>query len=246
MNKENSLTPMLNLYPDSMGGTLKDVTQFLASDDLKDSFGSIYILPSIYNTDLDRGFSVIDYNINELFASEEDLEKIKALGLDLKLDFILNHASVLSPQFQDLLENGQKSKYKDFFINWNEFWTGCGKMTTDGYIQPEKKYLDKMFFRKPGLPILMVRMPDGSKIPYWNTFYQKVFYDPIDAQDLLKQFGMQYASAEELADLVNKQLKENVNPADMNLGRWATMHNEICDYLDSRCKYLGQMDLNLK
>ncbi len=47
MNKENSLTPMLNLYPDSMGGTLKDVTQFLASDDLKDSFGSIYILPSI-------------------------------------------------------------------------------------------------------------------------------------------------------------------------------------------------------
>lgn len=48
MNKENSLTPMLNLYPDSMGGTLKDVTQFLASDDLKDSFGSIYILPSIY------------------------------------------------------------------------------------------------------------------------------------------------------------------------------------------------------
>lgn len=119
-------------------------------------------------------------------------------------------------------------------------------MTTDGYIQPEKKYLDKMFFRKPGLPILMVRMPDGSKIPYWNTFYQKVFYDPIDAQDLLKQFGMQYASAEELADLVNKQLKENVNPADMNLGRWATMHNEICDYLDSRCKYLGQMDLNLK
>lgn len=246
MNKENSLTPMLNLYPDSMGGTLKDVTQFLASDDLKDSFGSIYILPSIYNTDLDRGFSVIDYNINELFASEEDLEKIKALGLDLKLDFILNHASVLSPQFQDLLENGQKSKYKDFFINWNEFWTGCGKMTTDGYIQPEKKYLDKMFFRKPGLPILMVRMPDGSKIPYWNTFYQKVFYDPIDAQDLLKQFGMQYASAEELADLVNKQLKENVNPADMNLGRWANMHNEICDYLDSRCKYLGQMDLNLK
>ena len=74
MNKENSLTPMLNLYPDSMGG--KDVTQFLASDDLKDSFGSIYILPSIYNTDLDRGFSVIDYNINELFASEEDLSLI--------------------------------------------------------------------------------------------------------------------------------------------------------------------------
>lgn len=49
MNKENSLTPMLNLYPDSMGGTLKDVTQFLASDDLKDSFGiSCFCCPKAF------------------------------------------------------------------------------------------------------------------------------------------------------------------------------------------------------
>ena len=45
MNKENSLTPMLNLYPDSMGGTLKDVTQFLASDDLKDSLAAYISCP---------------------------------------------------------------------------------------------------------------------------------------------------------------------------------------------------------
>ena len=31
-----------------------------------------------------------------------------------------------------------------------------------------------MFFRKPGLPILMVEFPDGKKVPYWNTFYQEV------------------------------------------------------------------------
>ena len=99
MKNENALAPMLNLYPDSMGGTLKDIATLLESDELRDTFGSIYILPSIYNTDLDRGFSVIDYNINELFATAGDLDKIKSLGLDLKLDCILNHASVLSPQF---------------------------------------------------------------------------------------------------------------------------------------------------
>ena len=109
MKNENALAPMLNLYPDSMGGTLKDIATLLESDELRDTFGSIYILPSIYNTDLDRGFSVIDYNINELFATAGDLDKIKSLGLDLKLDFILNHASVLSPQFQDLLEIGRAS-----------------------------------------------------------------------------------------------------------------------------------------
>ena len=246
MDNTNALAPMLNLYPDSVGGTVKDIATLLASDELRDAFGSIYILPSIYNTDLDRGFSVIDYNINELFAAREDLDKIKELGLDLKLDFILNHASVLSPQFQDLLKYGQQSKYKDFFINWNQFWDGCGEMTEQGYIQPDKKYLDKMFFRKPGLPILMVRMPDGKKVPYWNTFYQKVFYDAVDAQDLLKQFGMQYASAEKLAELVNNQLKQDIAPADMDLGRWAYLKPDFCDYMDKRCKYLGQMDLNLK
>lgn len=119
-------------------------------------------------------------------------------------------------------------------------------MTAEGYIQPGKKYLDKMFFRKPGLPILMVRMPDGSKVPYWNTFYQKVFYDSVDTQDLLKQFHMQYASAEKLAEIINKQLQEGVSPADMDLGRWADKKPELCAYLDTRRKYLGQMDLNLE
>ena len=119
-------------------------------------------------------------------------------------------------------------------------------MTEEGYIQPDKKYLDKMFFRKPGLPILMVRMPDGSKVPYWNTFYQKVFYDSVDAQDLLKLFHMQYASAEKLAEIINKQLREGVSPADMDLGRWADKKPALCAYLDTRRKYLGQMDLNLK
>ena len=47
-------------------------------------------------------------------------------------------------------------------------------MTEEGYIQPEESCLKQMFFRKPGLPILMVEFPDGKKVPYWNTFYQEV------------------------------------------------------------------------
>lgn len=166
--------PMFNAYPDSIGGNLKELAEVLSSEELKDLFGTFYILPSLFHSDLDRGFSVIDYDLNEEYATKEDLKKLQQLGMDLKLDFILNHASVQSPQFQDLLKNGEKSEYKDFFINWNEFWAGCGEMTEEGYIQPKQKYLDKMFFRKPGLPILMVTMPDGKKVPYWNTFYQEV------------------------------------------------------------------------
>lgn len=168
--------PMLNAYPDSMGGRLSDIISLLRNKDLEGAFRSFYILPSIYHSDLDRGFSVIDYDINEEFADKQDLEDLKQLGIDLKLDFILNHASAQSPQFVDLVKLGEQSEYKDFFINWNDFWQGCGPMTKDGYIQPKPQYLEKMFFRKPGLPILMVKFPDGRKIPYWNTFYQEEHY----------------------------------------------------------------------
>lgn len=168
--------PMLNAYPDSVGSRLSDMVSLLKRDEMKDVFGSFYILPSLYHSDLDRGFSVIDYDINEELADRQDLEEIKKLGMDVKLDFILNHASTQSPQFKDLVDRGEESEYKDFFINWNEFWKGYGSMTEEGYIQPEESCLKKMFFRKPGLPILMVQFPDGRKIPYWNTFYQEVHY----------------------------------------------------------------------
>ena len=166
--------PMLNLYPDSLGGDLEVVADLFERDGFADAFSSIYILPSIYHSDLDRGFSVIDYDLEEAFHSEKALLRLGRQNIDLKLDFVLNHASVQSPQFQDLLENGSQSEYRDFFIDWNTFWKNCGEMTEDGYIQPDQKYLDPMFFRKPGLPLLMVEMADGSRIPYWNTFYQEI------------------------------------------------------------------------
>ncbi|WP_035791527.1 alpha-amylase family glycosyl hydrolase [Butyrivibrio sp. AE3006] len=265
MNKFVDNGPMLNAYPDSMGGTLDDIVTVLEKEEFKDTFSSFYILPSIYNTDLDRGFSVIDYGINKELGSKEDLDRLRALGIDLKLDFILNHASVLSPQFQDLLKNGEKSKYADFFINWNKFWDGCGEMTEEGYIQPREDLIKDMFFRKPGLPILMVRMPDGKEIPYWNTFYQEVQYRKPDAQDIIaavedykeahgvaastdEQGGgrLQYMSAERIAKLVCEGLDEGKKPEEIEFGKYEEYRAAVLEFLANGRKYLGQMDLNIK
>ena len=49
--------PMLNLYPDSLGGDLEAVADLFERDGFADAFSSMYILPSIYHSDLDRGFS---------------------------------------------------------------------------------------------------------------------------------------------------------------------------------------------
>ncbi|MBS5080782.1 MAG: glycosidase [Clostridiales bacterium] len=243
--------PMLNAYPDSMGGTLKDITKFLEKPELKDVFTSFYILPSLFNTDLDRGFSVIDYTLNDLLAAKEDLNGLEQLGVDLKLDFILNHASVLSSQFQDIIKYGERSKYKDFFINWNKFWEGHGTMTEEGYIQPDSEMIEHMFFRKPGLPILMVRFPDGKNIPYWNTFYQEVKYPVLDAQDVMQVEGLQYATAEKTAELMNRGLADGKKPAEILLEDFAIKISAeqkaaIVEMLESSKKYLGQMDLNIK
>ena len=238
--------PMLNAYPDSMGGRLSDVVGFLEKPEMEDSFQSFYILPSIFNTDLDRGFAVIDYDINREMGSEQDLERLRALGINLKLDFILNHASVLSPQFQDLIRNGENSKYADFFINWNKFWEGKGQMTEEGYIQPDDEYIKDMFFRKPGLPILMVRMPDGKDVPYWNTFYQEVIYKRPDAMDLMGAMDIQYLAAERICEKVNAELGAGKKPAEIDFTGFEEYRDKVIDYLESNRKYLGQMDLNVK
>jgi len=236
---------MLNAYPDSMGGTLADIVALLGRGEMKGAFDAFYILPSIFNTDLDRGFSVIDYNLNECYAGQADLDALRKLGIDLKFDLILNHASVLSPQFQDLLKNGENSRYKDFFINWNRFWEGHGKMTEEGYIQPDEEKIKDMFFRKPGLPILMVRMPDGSEVPYWNTFYQEVRYRRVDASELVESLGIQYQAASRIAELVNAALERGEKPAAMNFGEFEAHKAAVVDHLESRRSYLGQMDLNV-
>lgn len=173
---------MFNAYPDSLGGSLSRIVQFLADPQVRDAFGLFYILPSMFQSDLDRGFSVIAYELDEHLARQEDLQRLRESGIELKLDFVLNHLSARSPQFLDLLKRGAASPYVDFFLDWNAFWQGEGEPDEDGRIVPREEHLSKLFMRKPGLPTLRVPFPDGSTRFYWNTFYQNVSEGPNGLQ----------------------------------------------------------------
>ena len=245
-NKKMDIGTMLNAYPDSVGGRLSDIVSLLKKDEFKDVFKSFYILPSVFNTDLDRGFSLIDYEISETLANKKDIEDLHDLGIDLLMDFILNHISVLSKQFQDILKYGDESKYRDFFIDWNKFWDGCGEMSDEGYIVPDQKYIKDMFFRKSGLPILKVRFPDGRDVPYWNTFYQEVIFNKLDPFKLVKELGMQYGTALKVADIVNQTIDDKKNINDIDLGEFNNYRDQVLEYLNANRSYLGQMDLNIK
>jgi sucrose phosphorylase len=238
---------MFNAYPDSIGRNLADIVHMLKRPEFKDVFSLFYILPTVFNSDLDRGFSIIDYDLNNELVSREDLEELHRLNVMFKFDLVLNHLSAGSPQFQNLLRNGDASEYRDFFIDWNEFWQSHGKMTPEGYVIPREEHLEKLFMRKPGLPILKVRFPDGTDRPYWNTFYQEIVYHEITAHDLLRALGIKELTqedAENIAAIVNDVLNAKRDITEADLGDFAHHRDDIVSLVEQNRKYLGQMDLN--
>ena len=242
---------MLNAYPDSIGTRLSDIVDLLKCPEMCNTFSLFYILPTFFHSDLDRGFSIIDYDINEKLVSPQDLEELDKLGINIKLDLVLNHLSVRSPQFVDLLGKGNDSPYKDFFIDWNEFWKNHGRMCEHDYIVPDKEYLDKLFMRKPGLPILMLRFPDGGLKAYWNTFYQKVDFKEISAQDFKNIKGMSSEDAADVAERVKVVIKHKGQLESADLDNIANCNGNLSkeDLIAAVCnkrEFLGQMDLNAR
>lgn len=237
---------MLNAYPDSIGDRWSDAITMLQSDEFKDVFSLFYVLPTFFNSDLDRGFSIVDYNLNKDLISPQDLEALDKLNIKLKFDIVLNHLSVASPQFKDLLEKGEESKYKDFFINWNQFWKDNGTLNKDGVVLPKSKYLDKLFMRKSGLPILKVQFPDGSEQPYWNTFYQEIKYHPITNEDLRIIDQLTLDEAKLICDKVNHTIQEKQNISTIDFEGLDCFKPKILKLVNNKRSYLGQMDVNAK
>ena len=252
MIQNNSDLPngvMLNAYPDSIGQNLFDTVNMLKRSEFNDIFSLFYILPTVFNSDLDRGFSIIDYNLNEELVSPDDLKELYKLNIELKFDLVLNHLSVGSPQFQDLLNQGDESKYRFFFIDWDKFWHSNGDIGPDGHIIPHKEHLEKLFMRKPGLPILKVRFPDGSYRPYWNTFYQEINYPEISSDDLRQAIGTEKINdkeAEEIAKRVNDVLSAKKDLTEINFSGYSHIKDDVISFIEQKRQYLGQMDLNGK
>ncbi len=234
---------MFNAYPDSIGNTLADTMQLLAHPLLENAFSLFYVLPTFFNSDLDRGFSVIDYDTNDELVAAADLEKSADLGLGFKFDLVLNHMSVGSRQFQDMLQKGDDSQYQDFFIDWNSFWSGHGEMGPEGYIVPDQEYLDRLFMRKPELPILKVRFPDGSERPYWNTFYQEVNYRLLTLDDLAGIDGLPAEQAETVMLRINTAITAQEDFRTLELDGY---RDALVDIVEQKRQYLGQMDLNAR
>ena len=237
---------MFNAYPDSIGQRLSDTIKMLQLPEFKEVFSLFYILPTFFNSDLDRGFSIIDYNLNPELVSPKDLKALQELHIMLKFDIVLNHLSVASTQFKDLLQNGEHSNFKDFFINWNSFWEGKGTKNQEGIIVPEESYLKKLFMRKSGLPILKVPFPDGSEQPYWNTFYQEIQFQKITIDDLKHLKELDAEKALLICKKVNQLIDNKQDITRLDFNEFDEYKTQISQIILQKRTFLGQMDVNAK
>lgn len=105
--------------PDNFfGGDLQGVIDNI--DYLKTlGINALYFTP-LFEATSNHKYDTIDYlKVDEHFGDNELLKELVTIchknGIKIVLDAVFNHAGYYFPPFQDVVNNGEKSKYKDWF-----------------------------------------------------------------------------------------------------------------------------------
>lgn len=150
---------MLITYADSFGRNLKELKCVLDTHFAKE-IGSVHILP-FFSSSGDRGFAPLTYEeVASDFGTWEDVEAI-AEDHELMYDFMINHLSRRSREFEDFVEKHDDSVYKDMFIRFKDFWPGGA---------PTQEQVDLLNKRKNHAPCERIRFADGTEEDIWCTF----------------------------------------------------------------------------
>ncbi|GGX58743.1 sucrose phosphorylase [Saccharospirillum salsuginis] len=147
-------------YVDRLGGgTLSDLQRLLAGP-LDGLFGGAHLLPFYTPIDgSDAGFDPDDHlTVDPRLGDWGD---VRTLGhdVDLMADLIVNHVSSRSPQFQDVLANGENSDWNDLFLTYR-------RVFPDGATESD---ITAIYRPRPNLPWTPYTV-GGEKRLFWTTF----------------------------------------------------------------------------
>lgn len=166
------------------GGDLQGIIDNL---DYLQSLGinGIYLTP-IFKSISNHKYDIEDYyKIDEQFGDEETLLKLVKIahdkGIKIILDAVFNHISEKSPLFQDVLKNGKKSKYYDWFIfknNEYECFSICKympKLNTDNKeVQDYLINVGKYYIEKFDIDGWRLDVSDEVSHTFWKKFRNKL------------------------------------------------------------------------
>lgn len=150
---------MLITYANSMGKNLSELGHVLDRYFSK-AIAGVHILPFFPSTS-DRGFSPTRYDtVDPEFGDWSDLAALSEKYY-LMYDFMINHISSRSIQFQDFLDKKDKSPYAGMFIRYKDFWPRG---------EPTEEDIKIIYKRKPRAPYVVAAFRDGTQEKVWCTF----------------------------------------------------------------------------
>lgn len=108
----------------------------------------------------DAGFDPIDHlTVDPRVGTWGNINALSGT-VEIAADLIVNHISSGAGQFQDFLENGDKSPYSGMFLTF-------GGVFPNGATEED---LLRIYRPRPGLPFTTITLPNGQKFILWTTF----------------------------------------------------------------------------
>lgn len=147
-------------YVDRLGGDLAGLRSLLEGP-LEGLFGGVHLLPFFHPFDgADAGFDPIDHTkVDPRLGTWRDVEAIGA-RTPVMADLIVNHISVASPQFLDVLEHGAASEHAGMFLTLDRVFPGGAT----------EELLTRVYRPRPGLPLTPYVYGDRTRRILWTTF----------------------------------------------------------------------------
>ena len=165
------------------GGTFSDLERLLDGP-LAGAFAGVHVLPFFHPIDgADAGFDPIDHTqVDSRLGTWDDVAAL-ARRTDVMADVIVNHVSHASPQFQDFLRHGHRSRFAGMFLTY-------ARVFPEGARESD---LTALYTLRPALPFTKYETAAGSVV-LWTTFTsEQIDIDVEHAQ------GRQY-----LADVLSR------------------------------------------
>lgn len=173
------------------GGDLAGVTEKL---DYIRSLGcsTLYLTP-VFCSHSNHKYDIYDYyRVDEQFGGNEALKKLireaHRRGMRVVLDAVFNHCSEDLPQFQDVIRNGKKSPYYDWFCifgdkpdpekqNYESFFS-CPYMpkfnTSNGQVQQFLADIGCYYLEEYGIDGWRLDVCDEVSRAFWKYFRQRI------------------------------------------------------------------------
>lgn len=142
------------------GGKITDLHQMLQGP-LAGLFDGVHLLPFYPPIDgEDAGFDPTDHTaVDSRLGQWTDIETLAA-DYPVMADMIVNHVSAQSPQFLDVLQQGEASAYWPLFLTRDKVF---GKT-------PDASQLQAIYRPRPTACFTDIRLADGQLVPFWTTF----------------------------------------------------------------------------